>query len=144
MPVAILGVVAVAIATVWLLEPSFTARRLAREIRQFEASLRERSVDELRDMISTSPYWDMTVMSRLRDEPAVQEFFRRFDAEEYAELLRELGEGDDMCSVFRGAELSIGYRGRPEIMDYVGTFGPVLKELRRRQRQVSSAPGFTN
>ena len=75
----------------------------------------------------------LRAQSPLRETTTVKEFFRRFDAGKYDEILTELGDGDFMCSVFHAAERSIGYQDRPMIMDYTGLFVPVLKELRRRK-----------
>src|SRR5262245_33714615 len=91
------------------------------------------SETSLRDRILKSDYWALKEKAPLRETETVKEFFRRFEAEKYDEILQELGDGDFMCSVFHAAERSIGYEDRPLIMDYDGLFIPVLKELRRRK-----------
>jgi hypothetical protein len=129
-----LGPLLVLIGGVWLYNsPRAVARRNAQWQRAFAESLRGESVEELRNRILTSDYWDLAESSALRDAPAVKELFRRFEAEEYDEILTDLGDGAYVYSVFIGIERSIGYRGRPMIMDYDGLFVPVLKELRRRK-----------
>ncbi|MGC4064931.1 MAG: hypothetical protein QM784_09870 [Polyangiaceae bacterium] len=111
----------------------FVKRRVAKWQRDYEAQLRQESVSSLRDRILKSDYWGLTEQSSLRETTTVKEFFRRFDAEKYDEILTELDDGNFMYSVFHAAERSIGYRDRPMIMDYAGLFIPVLKELRRRK-----------
>jgi hypothetical protein len=128
----VLGALAAIFVWAWLIDPWLTARRLAREVRRFEDGLRGESIEALRDLVIASPYWDMVVATPLRDEPAVRDFFARFDAEQYGEILDELGDGIYLCGMFGAAERSIGWRGRPQILDYDGVFVPVLKELRRR------------
>jgi hypothetical protein len=113
----------------------FVERRLAEWRRECEEELRRESVTTLRERIVKSDYWNLTEETPLRETETVREFFRRFDAEEYDEILADLDDGDFMCSVFYAAERSIGYRDRPMIMDYDALFVLVLKELRRRKRE---------
>jgi hypothetical protein len=122
------------VAAVWISNSRyFVERRVAQWQRDFEAQLRREPESALRDRISKSDYWSLTEKRPIGETPTVQEFFRRFDAEEYDAILAGLGDGDFICSVFHAAERSIGYEDRPMMMDYAGQFILVLKELRSRK-----------
>jgi hypothetical protein len=128
--------VGLSVGAVWIYNSRyFVDRRTEKWRRDYEARLRGESVTSLRDRILQSDYWTLTEDAPLRETETVKEFFRRFDAEEYDDILTELGDGDFVCSVFHDAERSIGYRDRPMIMDYSFEFIAVLKELRRRKSE---------
>jgi hypothetical protein len=129
-----LGALAIFIGAQWIYNAAFSIeRRTARWRREYEAALRIEPLPALRDRIAKSDYWDLTAKSSLRDADTVKDFFRRFDAEQYDQILTELDDGNYMCSVFAAAERQIGYAARPMIMDYDDLFIPVLKELRKRK-----------
>ena len=111
----------------------FVERRVAKWLSNYEATLRGESVEDLRDRILKCSYWTMTEKSSLRETDTVKRFFQHFEAEEYEEILSDGHGGDSLWGLF-AAEISIGYRGRPVIMDYHSELVLVLRELRRRKQ----------
>lgn len=130
----LLGVAIAFAGALWIHNsPYFVERRVAEWRRSFEKELARESTASLRDRILKSDYWDLTEQSPLRETDVVKEFFARFGAEQYDEILKDVGDGTFMYSVFHAAERSIGYQDRPMIMDYGDLFTSVLKELQRRK-----------
>jgi hypothetical protein len=127
--IAVLGVCLALVVVVVL--AAWSAKRSAREQQRLDMERRRAMPEEeiLQQLVSCE-YFDLSVEGRsLRSTPVVRDFLRRLEDGSARELLKELGA---TMTQFVEAERSIGYTGRPMLIDYDKYIRELLEELASR------------
>ena len=122
-----------ALVVVVVVLAGWSAKRSAREEQRLGRERRRAMLEEeILQQLTSCEYFDLSVGGRsLRSTPVVRDFLRRLEGGAARELLEELGA---IMTQFVEAERSIGYTGRPMLIDYDKYIHELLEELASRRR----------